>query len=45
MDTDRAAYDNLILNYNMEIEKILESAVESILIELNLTKEVFETSI
>lgn len=45
MDTDRAVYDNLILNYNMEIEKILESAVESILIELNLTKEVFETSI
>jgi hypothetical protein len=45
MVSDRKAYDNLIMNYNLEVDNILDKAILAILIELNLTKEVFDSSI
>lgn len=43
--TDRAQYDRLIFDYNTEVDRILDASVEEILTQLNLTKEVFESSI
>lgn len=43
--SDRPQYERLIFDYNLEVDRILDQAVEEILSCLNLTKEVFESSI
>jgi len=45
MHSDYSGYEDLIINYNIEVEKMLDKSIEHLLEALNLTKEIFEASL
>lgn len=45
MDSDAAAYEKLVLEYNDEVENVLKKAQQTILENLNIQFEDFEESV
>ena len=45
LESDKDAYDDMVLEYNDNLERLLDKVTEDMLAELNLTKEIFENSL